>query len=151
MPHGRALSFAAKRQKDLILFVRSRHCGELNRGLENLEAPCKGTFFGTFCIVQKVIKKHARTHKKLPFSAHAKPTDKEKPFLSTAKLQFSTAPKLTCSYPFRIPLATVSLQKALSFSKLRSLASALRLPFRTDSKPHRRYPGSLQSSAQPVT
>ena len=29
---------AAKRQKDLILFVRSRHCGELNRGLQNLDS-----------------------------------------------------------------------------------------------------------------
>ena len=28
--------------KVLILFVRSRHCGELNRGLQNLGAPCKG-------------------------------------------------------------------------------------------------------------
>ena len=34
---------AAKRQKDLILFVRSRHCGELNRGLENLELPDRET------------------------------------------------------------------------------------------------------------
>ena len=25
--------------KDLILFVRSRHCGELNRGLQNLDSP----------------------------------------------------------------------------------------------------------------
>ena len=32
-----------KFQKVLILFVRSRRCGELNRGLENLEAPGKGT------------------------------------------------------------------------------------------------------------
>ena len=27
--------------KDLILFVRSRHCGELNRGLQNLDVLCK--------------------------------------------------------------------------------------------------------------
>ena len=79
-----------------ILFVRSRHCGELNRGLQNLdslfgkvlillvgrcylgglirglqnlEAPCKGTFFGTFCGVQKVPQKHARTCKKLPVAS----------------------------------------------------------------------------------
>ena len=60
------------------------------------------------------------------FSIHAKPTDKEKLFISAAKLQFPTAPKLTCSHPFQIPLATVSLQKDDSFSKLRSLASAVR-------------------------
>ena len=34
---------AAKRQKDLILFVRSRHCGELNRGSKNFEAFPQGT------------------------------------------------------------------------------------------------------------
>ena len=45
--------------KVLILLVRSRHCGELNRGSQNLEAPCKGTVFGTFCGVQKVPQKHA--------------------------------------------------------------------------------------------
>ena len=53
---------------------------------------------------------------KAAFSIHEKPTNKEKLFLSTAKLQPRTAPKLTCNNPFRIPLATVSLQKALSFS-----------------------------------
>ena len=36
---GEAANEAAKRQKVLILFVRSRHCGELNRGLENLGTP----------------------------------------------------------------------------------------------------------------
>ena len=30
--------------KDLIGFVRSRHCGELNRGLQNLESPFKKGF-----------------------------------------------------------------------------------------------------------
>ena len=49
---------AAERQKDLILFVRSRRCGELNRGLQNLGAPCEGVRLVTFCIVQKVTKKH---------------------------------------------------------------------------------------------
>ena len=34
----------------------------------------------------------------------------KKSFLSTPKLQLPTAPKLTCNSPFRIPLATVSLQ-----------------------------------------
>ena len=50
-------------------------------------------------------KKSFCLRKKLPFSAHAKPTDKEKPFLSTAKLQFSTAPKLTCSSACHCELA----------------------------------------------
>ncbi len=52
-----------------------------------------------------VQKKSFCLRKKLPFSAHAKPTDKEKPFLSTAKLQFSTAPKLTCSSACHCELA----------------------------------------------
>ena len=60
-------------------------------------------------------------------------------------------PKLTCNCPFRIPLATVSLQQNNPFSKLRSLAFARRHPFRTDSNPHRRYPGSLQFPVRPVT
>ena len=89
--------------------------------------------------------------KKICFFAHAKPTDKEKFFLSIHELQLSTAPKLTCSHPFQIPLATVSLQKDDSFSKLRSLASALQPPFRTDSNPHRRYPETLRFPARPVT
>ena len=59
------------------------------------------------------------------FSSSCKVTDKEKLFLSIEKLQSSTAPKLTCNNPFRISLATVSLQQDNSFSKLRNLASAL--------------------------
>ena len=80
--------------KDLILFVRSRHCGELNRGSQNLEKFQKdlilfvrdsclgadsrfaeprfsrqGIRLVTFCIVQKVTKKHARTCKKLPVAS----------------------------------------------------------------------------------
>ena len=55
--------------KVLILFQRSRHCGELNRGLENLETPGKGVRIVTFCVVQKVTKKHARTCKKLPVAS----------------------------------------------------------------------------------
>ena len=31
------------RQKNLILLERSRHCGELHRGLQNLDVPGKGT------------------------------------------------------------------------------------------------------------
>ena len=40
--------------------------------------------------------------KKAAFSIHAKPTDKEKLFFSTAKFQFRTAPKLTCSHKFHL-------------------------------------------------
>ena len=38
--------------KDLIGFVRSRHCSELNRGLQNLDSPCKGTIL-FFSLVRK--------------------------------------------------------------------------------------------------
>ena len=38
--------------------------------------------------------------RKRHFFSSCKATDKEKLFLSTAKFQFSTAPKLTCSYKF---------------------------------------------------
>ena len=41
----------------------------LIRGLQNLGAPCKGVRVVTFCIVQKVTKKHARTCKKLPVAS----------------------------------------------------------------------------------
>ena len=85
------------------------------------------------------------------FSAHARPTDKEKPFLSTAKPQLSTTTKLTCNYKFHPRTPTVSLQQNNPFSKLCSLASDVRLPFRTDSNPHRRYPGRLRFPARPVT
>ena len=76
--------------------MRSRHCGELNRGLQNLDSPfgkgfnfvrgkllslCAESRFAkprcslqrerivTFCVVQKVTKKHARTCKKLPVAS----------------------------------------------------------------------------------
>ena len=71
-------------------------------------------------------------------------------FLNTEKFQFSTAPKLTCNHKFYPRNLTVSLQKALSFSKLCNLASAVQLPFRTDSNPHRRYPESSQYPVRPV-
>ena len=41
-------------QKDLILLVRGRCLGELIRGSQNLEASCAGERLVTFCIVQKV-------------------------------------------------------------------------------------------------
>ena len=39
--------------------MRRCHCGVLIRGLQNLEIPCEGERVVTFCIVQKVTKKHA--------------------------------------------------------------------------------------------
>ena len=43
----------------LIGAVRSCGCGALIRGLQNLGASCEGVRVVTFCIVQKVTKKHA--------------------------------------------------------------------------------------------
>ena len=80
------------------------------------------------------------------FSAHARQCKNEKPFINPPRQQLPTAPKLTCNSPFRIAFATVSLQQNNSFSKLRSLASDVRPPFRTDSNPHRRYPEALRFS-----
>ena len=80
-----------------------------------------------------------------------KATRKRKAFLSSPQHQLRTTPKLTCSYKFYPRNPTVSLQYNNPFSKLRNLASAVQLPFRTDSNPHRRYPGSLQSPARLVT
>ena len=75
-------------------------------------------------VIRKVcVKEKLLVCKKGGFSAHAKPTNKEKPFFSTAKSQLPTTPKLTCNSPFQIPLATVSMQQNNPFSKLRSLAS----------------------------
>ena len=45
--------------KVLIVAVRSCGYSVLLRGLQNLETPCKGERIVTFCIVQKVTKKHA--------------------------------------------------------------------------------------------
>ena len=96
-------------------------------------------------------KKSFCLRKKLAFSTHVKPTDKEKLFLNTAKLQLPTAPKLTCSHKFHPRNPTVSLQQNNPFSKLCNLASARQSPFRTDSNPHRRYPETLRFSVPPVT
>ena len=43
---------AAKRQKDLILSMRSRNCGELNRGSQNLEKFQKDLILlvGSYCL-----------------------------------------------------------------------------------------------------
>ena len=50
---------AVRRKKDLSLFVRICCFGTLIRGLQNLGAPCEGERVVTFCVVQKVTKKHA--------------------------------------------------------------------------------------------
>ena len=60
------------------------------------------------------------------FSAHARQCKNEKPLINPTRQHFFTVPKLTCNSPFQTSSATVSLQKALSFSKLCNLASALR-------------------------
>ena len=85
------------------------------------------------------------------FFCSCKTFDKEKLFLSATKLQPRTAPKLTCNHKFHPRTPTVSLQYNNPFSKLRNLASAVQLPFRTDSNPHRRYPERLKYPAWPVT
>ena len=54
--------------------------------------------------------------KRTAFQAYTKQCKNEKPFINPLRQHFFTMPKLTCNNPFRIPLATVSLQKALSFS-----------------------------------
>ena len=56
-------------KKVLIVAVRSCGCGVLIRGLENLEAPCKGDVFTFFLRRAKRTKKHARTCKKLPVAS----------------------------------------------------------------------------------
>ena len=56
-------------KKVLIVAVRSCGCGMLIRGLQNLEAPCKGDVFTFFLRRAKRIKKHARTCKKLPVAS----------------------------------------------------------------------------------
>ena len=56
-------------QKELSWFVRMCYLCALNRGLKNLETSCEGERVVTFCIVQKVTKKHARTCKKLPVAS----------------------------------------------------------------------------------
>ena len=75
--------------------------------------------------------------KRLTFLAHTKPIAKEKLFLSAPRQQLPTATKLTSSYDFYPRQLTVSLQYTFSFSKNIRLASAVQLPFRTDSKPLR--------------
>ena len=58
-----------KAKKGFNWIVRSCCLGALIRGLQNLKAPCEGERIVTFCIVQKVTKKHARTCKKLPVAS----------------------------------------------------------------------------------
>ena len=72
------------------------------------------------------------------FFRACKANRKRKAFFSAQRHQLSTAPKLTCNCKFNPRKPTVSLQYNNPFSKNISLASALRKPFRTDSKPFRR-------------
>ena len=76
--------------------------------------------------------------KRQTFSAHTKQPDKEKLFLSAPQQPLRTVPKLTSNCKFYPRQPTVSLQDKNSFSKNISLAVAVQLPFRTDSKPLRR-------------
>ena len=69
VPTGTNFLRSGKFQKDLILFVVRCYFGALIRGLENLESPCEGVRIVTFCVVQKVLQKHARTCKKLPVAS----------------------------------------------------------------------------------
>ena len=73
-----------------------------------------------------VQKKAFCLRKRAVFSPYAKPTNKEKTHFSTAKLQLSTAPKLTCNCKFHPRQLTVSLHYNNSFSKNNGLASAPR-------------------------
>ena len=57
-----------------------------------------------------VQKKAFDLRKRAAFSFHAKLFDKEKLFTNTAKLQLSTAPKLTSSCKYHLRQLTVSLQ-----------------------------------------
>ena len=82
--------------------------------------------------------------KRAAFLAQARQHKNEKPFINPLWQHFSTAPKLTEVSKFYLRNPTVSLQYNSPFSKLRSLASAVQLPFRTDSNPHRRYPETLR-------
>ena len=59
VPAGANFLQSGKFQKDLVLLVGSCCLSGLIRGLENLETPGKGVRIVTFCVVQKVTKKHA--------------------------------------------------------------------------------------------
>ena len=76
------------------------------------------------------------------FFSPCKANRKRKAFFSAQRHRLRTAPKLTSSHKFHLRKPTVSLHYNNSFSKNISLASAVQLPFRTDSKPLcRRFAG----------
>ena len=58
--HRRKAEISRGAQKDLIRLVRSRHCGELNRGLENLERSRKGNGLVLFAACKKYRKNTPR-------------------------------------------------------------------------------------------
>ena len=75
--------------------------------------------------------------KRPDFSIHAKPTNKEKPFFSTAKFQFSTAPKLTCSYKFhpRKPCCELAVQQPFFETSQSCVSTKATLSHRFKSSP----------------
>ena len=81
--------------------------------------------------------------KRTAFSAYAKPTNKEKPFFSTAKSQFPTAPKLTCSYKFhpRKPYCELAVQQPFFETSQSCVSTKATLSHRFKSSPA--IPGKL--------
>ena len=75
--------------------------------------------------------------KRPDFSIHAKPINKEKPFFSTAKFQFSTAPKLTCSYKFhpRKPCCELAVQQPFFETSQSCVSTKATLSHRFKSSP----------------
>ncbi len=84
--------------------------------------------------------------KRPDFSIHAKPTNKEKPFFSTAKFQFSTAPKLTCSYKFhpRKPCCELAVQQPFFETSQSCVSTKATLSHRFKSSPS--IPGKVALS-----
>ena len=82
--------------------------------------------------------------KRPDFSIHAKPANKEKPFFSTAKFQFSTAPKLTCSYKFhpRKPCCELAVQQPFFETSQSCVSTKATLSHRFKSSPS--IPGKVK-------
>ena len=98
-------------------------------------------------VIRKVcVKEKLLVCKKGGFSAHAKPTNKEKPFFSTAKLQFPTAPKLTCSYKFhpRKPCCELAVQQPFFETSQSCVSTKATLSHRFKSSPS--IPGKVALS-----
>ena len=96
-------------------------------------------------VIRKVcVKEKLLVCKKGGFSAHAKPTNKEKPFFSTAKFQFSTAPKLTCSYKFhpQKPCCELAVQQPFFETSQSCVSTKATLSHRFKSSPS--IPGKVE-------